>query len=93
MNTWCTEGNARQILQALKADTEAYGYFRRCHERIAVMRTVFTLDNGYAGSGPLGIMRGDTIALVAGVPVPLVLREVCECSKRYSVAGPALFRE
>ncbi|KAK8240956.1 heterokaryon incompatibility protein-domain-containing protein [Phyllosticta capitalensis] len=59
---------------------------------LSVGRTVFATRDGYVGTGPTRIDQGDRIALIAGVGVPMVLRENeldLEGNKRYIVIGPA----
>jgi hypothetical protein len=56
---------------------------------LAGRRNLFTTSEGYAGSGPEGMLEGDMIACIIGVPVPMVLRARKFDPTRYTVIGPA----
>lgn len=59
------------------------------NEYLSRERIIFITRDGYIGTGPAGIQAGDRIALIAGIPVPLVLREMAAASGRFVVVGPA----
>ncbi|KAI0875533.1 hypothetical protein GGS24DRAFT_499752 [Hypoxylon argillaceum] len=42
---------------------------------LAGRRVLLTTSDGYAGSGPEGILEGDHIAMIAGVALPMILRK------------------
>ncbi|KAK8190596.1 heterokaryon incompatibility protein-domain-containing protein [Phyllosticta capitalensis] len=59
---------------------------------LSIGRTVFTTREGYVGAGPAQVTQNDQIALIAGVGVPMVLREQGEDeegSQLWVVVGPA----
>ncbi|OTA96050.1 hypothetical protein M434DRAFT_393125 [Hypoxylon sp. CO27-5] len=62
---------------------------------IAGRRNVFITTDGLAGSGPEAMSSGDIIMLIAGIPVPMVLRQIVadgnetRGSFTYRVIGPA----
>ncbi|KAI1130974.1 heterokaryon incompatibility protein-domain-containing protein [Nemania abortiva] len=57
---------------------------------LAGRRVLFTTSDGYAGSGPEEMMEGDRVAVIAGVALPMILRETRDnTSWYYSVVGPA----
>ncbi|OTA63590.1 hypothetical protein K449DRAFT_421695 [Hypoxylon sp. EC38] len=62
---------------------------------IAGRRNVFITTNGLAGSGPEAMSSGDIVMLIAGIPVPMILRQVVadggeiRDSLTYRIIGPA----
>jgi hypothetical protein len=52
-------------------------------------RSLFVDSGGYIGSSPLGLIVGDQVTLVAGVPVPLILRQDDADAKQYVLVGAA----
>ena len=73
----------------LAKDEDACGYFVRCYNNIAGRRNLFASYNGYIGSGPPDMQTDDRITLVAGVPVPLVLRSQGDGPATFTLIGPA----
>ncbi|KAI0152473.1 heterokaryon incompatibility protein-domain-containing protein [Hypoxylon sp. NC0597] len=65
------------------------------NNHLAGRRNLFITTNGFAGSGPDAMRPGDTVMLIAGIPVPMILRRVVskhsETSggKYYRIIGPA----
>lgn len=45
------------------------------NQYLAERRALFTTDRGHIGTGAPGVRVGDRLALIAGVRVPMVLRE------------------
>lgn len=62
---------------------------RYINEYLAERRALFTTDRGHVGTGAPGVRVGDRLALIAGVSVPMVLREKRGGSGDYVVVGPA----
>ena len=58
-------------------------------EYLAERRALFTTDRGHIGTGAPGVRVGDRLALIAGVSVPMVLRERGGIGNEHVVVGPA----
>lgn len=54
-------------------------------ERYALERTMFGSESGYMGIGPAGLELGDKVAIIKGLEVPLILREMND--DYYEVVG------
>jgi hypothetical protein len=87
----------RAHLQDSPNGTRALAFIVKTINQLASgRRTVFTSYEGYVGTGPMEISVGDRIALVAGIAVPLVLRESQttlsgnDSSETCEVIGPAV---
>ena len=84
---------AERLLADLKLPEhqDALAYFKHCCSGLARGRTVlFISSTGCLCSGSKGIVVGDGIALVAGVPLPLILRAAeGESQAASAVVGPA----
>ncbi|KAL1623110.1 hypothetical protein SLS54_004596 [Diplodia seriata] len=79
-----------EALGLIGANEMARGYFERCCERFAAARrNLFITSYGYLGSGPDTMVEGDLVALVSGLPVPMILREAGDGSSGFTVVGPA----
>ncbi|KAH0536826.1 hypothetical protein FGG08_006324 [Glutinoglossum americanum] len=61
-------------------------YHRERCRAIAGKRTFFTTSGGRIGTGPLSVQVGDTVAILSGLHVPMVLRRV---GSDYQVVGLA----
>lgn len=61
-----------------------------CNE-LAAKRGLFLCSGGSIGSGPGTMLEGDSIALIKGVAVPMVLRRQSDDAQRdvYTVVGPS----
>lgn len=74
----------------LTTDPDACDYFIQCCTKLVKeRRNLFITSCGYIGSGPDTMLEGDKIALVRGIPVPMLLRDAEDGSGRYTVVGPA----
>jgi hypothetical protein len=62
---------------------------RYINEYLAERRALFTTDKGHIGTGAPSVRVGDRLALIAGVSVPMVLREKRGRDGEYVVVGPA----
>lgn len=62
---------------------------RYINEYLAERRALFTTDRGHVGTGAPGVRVGDRLALIAGVSMPMVLREKRGGSGDSVVVGPA----
>jgi len=84
---------AERLLADLKLleHQDALAYFKHCCSGLARGRKVlFISSTGCLCSGSKGIVVGDSIALVAGVPLPLILRTAeGESQAASAVVGPA----
>ncbi|KAJ8125161.1 hypothetical protein O1611_g8478 [Lasiodiplodia mahajangana] len=56
---------------------------------LAGRRVLFTTSDGFAGSGPEGMLENDFIVVIAGVALPMILRRTRHNPALYSVVGPA----
>jgi hypothetical protein len=75
------------VLEQLRQNTEAREFTQRICEVLSGRRGLFLSRDGHIGSGPPHMERGDVIAIVGGVCMPLVLRP--QGADAYSVVGPA----
>jgi hypothetical protein len=73
-------------LRSLEYWSEAANYFDICCWEFANKRTAFITKYGDVGTGPASVSRGDVIAEVLGVLMPLVLRYGEEA--RLKLVGP-----
>ncbi|KAI1120688.1 heterokaryon incompatibility protein-domain-containing protein [Nemania abortiva] len=95
MMTEAVKGGSFDSLRELKAEIEKKPKILRWHEGcvkgIQGRRSLFVDSNGYLGSGPLYMKEGDRVALIAGLPVPAILRRVNDGNEdaRYYFVGPA----
>ncbi|KAL1633876.1 hypothetical protein SLS58_010932 [Diplodia intermedia] len=79
-----------EALGLIGANEMARGYFERCRGRlVAARRNLFITSYGYLGSGPHTMVEGDQVALVSGLPVPMILRRAGDGSSGFTVVGPA----
>ncbi|KAK0625078.1 hypothetical protein B0T17DRAFT_639422 [Bombardia bombarda] len=79
------------VVSGLLKSMTARNYFTRCMGMLAQTHGLFSTSEGYIGTGPLGMRKGDLIALVAGVALPLVLRRKGHTIE-FEVVGPAVIR-
>ncbi|KAF6842511.1 heterokaryon incompatibility protein [Colletotrichum musicola] len=86
-------GISRGALERLKReDPEILGLAAECHRRIVDSNgRLFVSRSGLVGFDPPRTAEGDTIALLRGVAVPMVLRRAEGAGEgdRYTVVGPA----
>ncbi|KAF6810774.1 heterokaryon incompatibility protein [Colletotrichum sojae] len=86
-------GISRGALERLRReDPEILGLAAECHRRIVDSNgRLFVSRSGLVGFGPPRTAEGDTIALLRGVAVPMVLRRAGGAGEgdRYTVVGPA----
>ncbi|KAF6816139.1 heterokaryon incompatibility [Colletotrichum plurivorum] len=86
-------GIFRGALERLeREDPEILGLAAECHRRVVDSNgRLFVSRSGLVGFGPPRTAEGDTIALLRGVAVPMVLRRAEGASEgdRYTVVGPA----
>ncbi len=77
------------ILDHLNGNQAVSQYFKeRCLE-FAKKRTVFLTAQGYLGTGLVGISKGDAVANVSGVSMPLILRHDKE--NQFKLVGAAFY--
>ncbi|KAK1830990.1 heterokaryon incompatibility protein-domain-containing protein [Podospora conica] len=62
---------------------------RYVNDYLAERRALFVTDRGHIGTGATDARVGDRLALIAGVSVPMVLREKHRGGGEYVVVGPA----
>jgi hypothetical protein len=77
-----------KVARALSNNAFARQFFARCYQKVAGKRNLFFTQEGHIGTGPEGMIEGDRIVLVAGVPLPMVLRETS--TGDYLLIGAAL---
>lgn len=83
--------SVRAVATALADNPAAKHFFTQCCAEMMGRRSVFFTRKRYIGTGPEGMRSNDCIALVAGVPAPMVLRAaITPNGAEYSVLGPAL---
>ena len=87
-----TPGAVERLLTDLKLPEHknALVDFEYCCSKLANRRILFISSKGYLGSGSEGIAVGDSVALVAGVPLPLILRAAGDGKIASTVVGPAI---
>jgi hypothetical protein len=74
-----------ECVAKIRNDHEMSRYFHRLVHSIASKRVFFRTDTGHFGAGPVSIQPGDSVALVAGLGCPLILRSTV--GGRYRVIG------
>lgn len=62
---------------------------RYINQYLADRRALLTTERGFIGAGAAGVRVGDRLALIAGVSVPMVLREKRGRGGGFVVVGPA----
>lgn len=77
---------SKKLLQ--KFSTNTHHHLKKIFEELAGKRNLFDTYNGYIGSGPPNMTEGDLVAYIAGVPVPMILREA-DVPTTYRLLGPA----
>ena len=87
-----TPGAVERLLTDLKLPEHknALVDFEYCCSKLANGRVLFISSKGYLCSGSEGIAVGDSVALVAGVPLPLILRAAGDGKIAWTVVGPAV---
>lgn len=84
------ESDIETAFNTLKSNAACYKCFvKTVNILVAEKRCVFVLDSGFIGSGPRDMKIGDDVFLLAGVPVPMVLRKD-KGKKSFTVRGAAL---
>jgi hypothetical protein len=76
------------VLVDISGDFEVMRFLETSLGELAGRRNLFTTAKGHIGSGPPGIVPGDVVAYIAGVPVPMVLRRG-QNGEGYIVIGPS----
>lgn len=77
-------------LASIESNHMARDYFKQCCKSLTTARrNLFITSYGYLGSGPDTMIEGDLVALVLGLPVPMILRKAESGSPGYIVVGPA----
>ncbi|MCJ1442672.1 MAG: hypothetical protein MMC23_003169 [Stictis urceolatum] len=77
------------VKQTLQRSDRVGAFARMLVRHLGKQRYLFFVDPMMVGSGPLNATKGDCIATIAGVSVPLILRETSPCSQKYMIIGPA----
>jgi hypothetical protein len=75
-----------KIASNVAHDKVLYRYYRRLLKWTAG-RKLFTTTQGYIGTGPTRIEKGDAVVLIAGFKLPVIVRANAE--KKYTVIGAA----
>ncbi|KAF2815335.1 uncharacterized protein BDZ99DRAFT_567200 [Mytilinidion resinicola] len=73
------------LLEAFSRNSDAFAYMISCFRKFGGRRNLLVLSNGYIGSGP----PFTKVVLIAGVPVPMVVRRQDDGTGRYVLIGPA----
>ena len=81
------------VLGKLQDSPEVLQFHMNCCNKLRGKRTLFITSDGRLGTGPLSMRRGDIIALVAGLRVPLALRPKFDGTDRCILVGPAFIPE
>lgn len=80
----------QDALDTIQTNESAQRYFEECCKSLTTARrNLFVTQYGYLGSGTDTMREGDGVALILGLPVPMILRNPGEGSRGYSVVGPA----
>ena len=66
---------------------KSHAELKTCADALAGTRCLFTLEDGLPGSGPETTLRGDIVAILSGVPAPMILRP--STGGAYQVVGAA----
>ncbi|KAF5688073.1 heterokaryon incompatibility protein [Fusarium circinatum] len=80
-----TAAAATRALEAICQSEGCSKLFLDTCNQIAGRRGLLVSDNGLLGSGPVSMRKGDTIALIKCISVPMALRKIGE---DYQVLGP-----
>jgi hypothetical protein len=64
-----------RVLAKLQTDAAALDYFADRCNAMAGKRVLFTSNMNEIGSGPESMAAGDAVVIVAGVPLPMILRD------------------
>ncbi|KAG9499459.1 hypothetical protein J7337_007915 [Fusarium musae] len=76
-------------MQEIAGDKTCLDYFIKICNRFAGKRGLFVSSDGAIGSGPVDMAEGDTISIINGVTVPMILREQETDRQGYVILGPA----
>ncbi|KAF5585235.1 heterokaryon incompatibility protein [Fusarium subglutinans] len=76
-------------MQEIARDRTCLDYFIKICNRFAGKRGLFVSSDGAIGSGPVAMAKGDTISIIKGVAVPMVLRKQETYGQGYVIVGPA----
>jgi hypothetical protein len=83
-----TQTNEWKILRAIEEDPNTAKF-----ERQVILgnrsKTFFATKGGYYGTAPSSIQFGDSLVLVSGLQVPLIMRAVGEGQSEFKLLGPA----
>lgn len=72
----------------LRKIPEVCAFNKECSRLLNGERCLFFTYDNFIGSCALGAQQGDKIALIQGVQLPMILRQIDSEATRYSVAGP-----
>ena len=76
---------AEECVIRIRCDAEVSRYFHRLLLSIVGKRVFLKTSDGRLGSGPVSMRAGDSVALVAGLGCPMILRSIGK--DRYRVIG------
>ncbi|EWZ81143.1 hypothetical protein FOWG_14719 [Fusarium oxysporum f. sp. lycopersici MN25] len=76
-------------MQEIAGDKTCLDYFIKICNRFAGKRGLFVSSDGAIGSGPVAMADGDTISIIKGVAVPMILRKQETDGQGYVILGPA----
>lgn len=85
------EDIADMVLVDIGGDSEVVRFLETSLGGLAGRRNMFTTGKGHIGSGPPGMVTGDVVGYIAGVPVPMILRWHHD-REGYIVVGPSYVR-
>ena len=86
-------GDLENMLDRLRHTEGCLDYLNGITNQLAIdKRCLFVLSNQMVGSGPTDMQDGDEVALLGGVPTPMVLRRTWSLSEQetFTVIGAAL---
>ncbi|KAI0970613.1 heterokaryon incompatibility protein-domain-containing protein [Xylaria arbuscula] len=81
-----------RLKEEIETDSAISAWHSSCIAAIRGRRSLFVDSEGHLGSGPPYMIEGDEVALIAGLPLPAILRckeHVDEGVIRYYFVGPA----
>lgn len=80
------------LAETFEASPESLRWLASCAASLQGRRCMFVTRGGRLGTGPLDMEAGDDVALVNGIPVPLIVRRT-EGNGTYVLIGPAFVQD
>jgi len=87
---WAESDLPLRVISRIETIRNRAGLFRRAAVRFSVVLRASLLDSGLIGAVPHGAEEGDLVAVLKGVPVPMVLKNA-PARDSYRLVGQAYF--